>query len=503
MSSDNSDHGRPVGVGRHFGTYTVGAAISLACSVALLPVYATLFTPAAFGLVAAAQVIAVIVTTIARLGITSGMFRFVAVTHSAGDQGATRAVVTTSFVATVASSAAVGAASLILIMLAGRSLSAEIASVADLIALNVIASAPRDVAELTLRAKQRSVSYVWLSSAYLVASTLLVTVASFVTRGSAPAVFAATLAANLVIAPYAMWAIRRDLSLSALSAVEAKRVLRFGLPATPALLADWITQYSDRLFLVHYSGLAAAGVYSLAYRLGMIEQQILGTAAQATWDPYVLSTYRSPGAPLRIGRLATYLAVAGMLVVVLLSASTPAILSVIRARPEYFGATNLVFLIALANFFGVVQYLFATPTSLVLRPEIGTLLRFSAAVTNAALNLLLIPRFGMLGAAWATVITYAFTAVISDFVARRLWRIAFEYWKLFVIVGSGVVVQVFVQLLLATKDVLVQPILVVGAPVLLITSLWITRTVSWSELTALRREGPSATVQGSPSRTVG
>src|ERR1700730_17480126 len=72
-------------VARHLGVYSVGSALSLIASFALLPVYATQFSPGQFGVVATGQVVSVFAITIARLGLSSGMFRFLAVYHAEGD----------------------------------------------------------------------------------------------------------------------------------------------------------------------------------------------------------------------------------------------------------------------------------------------------------------------------------------------------------------------------------------------------------------------------------
>src|SRR2546430_13335951 len=197
----------------------------------------------------------------------------------------------------------------------------------------------------------------------------------------------------------------------------------FGIPGVPALLADCIMQFSDRLFITRFASLAQAGVYSLGYRIGLIEQQVLGTATSAAWDPFVLSEYRNPDGTRTIGRVATYFAMIGMALVVFISASAPVLLTIIHARQEYFAATSVVFLIAFANFFATLQHMLSAPTAIRLRPELGTMYRGVGAAVNIALNFALIPTFGMLGAAWSTVATYVITALITMWVSGRGMRI--------------------------------------------------------------------------------
>jgi O-antigen/teichoic acid export membrane protein len=211
-------------------------------------------------------------------------------------------------------------------------------------------------------------------------------------------------------------------------------------------LADWVMQFSDRLFLTRFTSLAQVGVYSLGYRIGLIEQQVLGTATSAAWDPFVLTEHRAADGSRTIGRVATFFAIIGMALVLLISSSAPILLIVIHARPEYLAATSVVFLIAFANFFAAMQHLLAAPTSIRLRPEFGTLFRGLGAVVNIILNVALISKYGMLGAAWSTLLTFVFTAVVTDVASRRLLRIAYEYRKLGFVIGGGILVQLCIAL---------------------------------------------------------
>jgi O-antigen/teichoic acid export membrane protein len=433
-------------VARHLGVYSIGSAISLATSFALLPVYATQFSPSQFGVVATGQVIGLAAITFARLGLNSGMFRFLAVYHADGDTtGADRAVTTS--LATAALSSLV----VTLVMLGGWAVigsgtSPDVRLSGNLIAANVVLSVPTEMAGYVFRAKQQSTSYVVLSSASVILTTILTIAFVVLFHGGVVAVFASAVVASVLTSLAGLFALRQHLKIGAFSSQELRRALRFGLPSVPALLADWVMQFSDRLFLTRFAGLAQVGVYSLGYRIGLIEQQILGTATQAAWDPFVLSEYRATDGSKTIGRVATYFAIIGMALVVFISASAPILLILIHARPAYQAATSVVFLIAFANFFAAMQHLFSAPTSIRVRPELGTLFRGLGAFVNILLNLSLIPEFGMLGAAWSTVATFVFTAVVTEAVGRRLWRIAYEYRKLLLIVAGGLLAQGCIEL---------------------------------------------------------
>jgi O-antigen/teichoic acid export membrane protein len=63
----------------------------------------------------------------------------------------------------------------------------------------------------------------------------------------------------------------------------------------------------------------------------------------------------------------------------------------------------------------------------------------ASAGLNILLNYLWIPRFGMFGAAWATLTAYAFQSAFMFVLAHRLYPIRYEYFrigKLFLITGA-------------------------------------------------------------------
>jgi len=63
-----------------------------------------------------------------------------------------------------------------------------------------------------------------------------------------------------------------------------------------------------------------------------------------------------------------------------------------------------------------------------------------SAPVNIGANLLLIPRFGPLGAAWATVASYAAMAGLGIYLSQRLWPIPFEWGRLGRLVAAAAVV---------------------------------------------------------------
>ena len=61
-----------------------------------------------------------------------------------------------------------------------------------------------------------------------------------------------------------------------------------------------------------------------------------------------------------------------------------------------------------------------------------------AAVASVTANVLLIPHFGVLGAAWANMISYGVLAAVATWFSQRFYPISYEWGRLArIVVGGG------------------------------------------------------------------
>jgi O-antigen/teichoic acid export membrane protein len=61
----------------------------------------------------------------------------------------------------------------------------------------------------------------------------------------------------------------------------------------------------------------------------------------------------------------------------------------------------------------------------------GIIITFIGCVLNIILNLILIPQFGAIGAAIATMIASLFTCFPQIYLGQKAYYLPFNYWKLF------------------------------------------------------------------------
>jgi O-antigen/teichoic acid export membrane protein len=209
----------------------------------------------------------------------------------------------------------------------------------------------------------------------------------------------------LAVLPIAAAAVRRDLT-PVVDRRVARMLLGFGHPFIYAGLAFWLFGAMDRWMLAAFSSVEEVGVYSVAYRFASVVLFVPLAFGQA-WSPISMKLRTDHPARYRSLYADVLLALAcGML----LLGGSVALFSndLIRlAMPAGYAAAAAPLAVLC---FGVVIQSTIQVTAIGISIEKATFLfaRLSwlAAGLNFLLNLAFIPRFGALGAAWATTLSY-------------------------------------------------------------------------------------------------
>ena len=202
-----------------------------------------------------------------------------------------------------------------------------------------------------------------------------------------------------------------------------KSYIRWGLPLIPNASILWIINTSDRYIISYFLGVDAAGIYSAAYTIGEYSLFILG--------PLIIVLYPTISRHYDQGNLTEtkgYLkySIKYLMMIAIPSAFGLSILAKpllnVLTTPQFISGSVVVPFVA----FGAVIYSFFQVClciiQLVGKTEITVRLLGIAAVLNIALNFLLIPKIGIIGAAIATFIAYAVLGILTLIVTRRYMK---------------------------------------------------------------------------------
>lgn len=226
--------------------------------------------------------------------------------------------------------------------------------------------------------------------------------------------------------------------------------LRFGAPLTPHALSAWGLRMADRWLIGLLIGLPAVqalaelGAYALGYQLGYVITVIV-TSFNAAWSPWFYRIGDRPEAAVVFSRMTTLVMGGVMVMGVGTSALAPQIVAII-ARPEYASAADVLPVVAMASvLYGLYTMLSVAVFYAKATARLATI-TVTAALLNIGVNVVLIPPLGILGAAWATFVAYAFFAAVTWWYARRVYPVHLEVSRLAALAGLAGVALVLASL---------------------------------------------------------
>jgi len=214
-----------------------------------------------------------------------------------------------------------------------------------------------------------------------------------------------------------------------------REALGFGLPRVPHSVAQQVISVSDRYFLKRVGDLADVGLYSIGASFGMALKLFL-SAFEFAWTPFFLSAMREPDSEKIYRTVSTYIAA----VLILLTAGACVVAPpLVRwfTTPEFYGAATIAPWISLGVMFQGLYLIGSIGLVITKRTKSYPVATGIAAVVSVGMNLLLIPRFGMLGAAWANVLAYATLTIVTGVLSWRVYPIAYEWGRLVRLAVAG------------------------------------------------------------------
>jgi O-antigen/teichoic acid export membrane protein len=254
------------------------------------------------------------------------------------------------------------------------------------------------------------------------------------------AIFAANLAASAVTFLLLTPEILKNLQIK-INGAQLKKMLRFGLPYLPAALAATIVNVIDRPVVLAMTNASTLGLYQTGYKLGILMMLVV-SMFQYAWQPFFLNNAREKNAKEMFARIMTLFVLAASLLWVVISLFIDNAArwefapgrSIIEKR--FLPGLVVVPIILLAYLFYGIYVNLQAGLYIEEKTKYFPLVTGAGALVNVLVNLLLIPRLGIVGAALATLASYVVMAAGLFFFAQRYFRIPYEYGKVFKMLGA-------------------------------------------------------------------
>jgi O-antigen/teichoic acid export membrane protein len=305
------------------------------------------------------------------------------------------------------------------------------------------------------------------------------------------------------------------------SRTVARDALAFGLPRVPHAAAQQVMAVGDKPILKLFVTFQEIGIYSMAVSFGLTQKLFL-SAFESAWAPFYYAAIREPDAPRVFRIVTTY----GVAVLALLTAGLSAIgMDLARAMtrgfflapddPRWNAFATVVTWTAIGVLLQGIYLLTSIGLNITKHTEYYPVATIAAAATNVGLNFILIPHYGIVGAAWANGASYATQAALGFIFSQRFYRIDYEWGRLgrvalvAFIAATAARMLPHIQLpgvnpramMAAVPDLVVQgtAVIVVYVGLLAITGFFNADELRW--LRVLRRSRPVPVVAPAPDST--
>ena len=117
---------------------------------------------------------------------------------------------------------------------------------------------------------------------------------------------------------------------------------------------------------------------------------------------------------------------------------------IVLATTEFIGGYVVVPLLVLSAVLASIAAYFTFGIQIEKKSNYRLAINVMALIINCTLNLVLIPRFGIIGAALATCLSYAFLAMAGMVISQRLYYVSYRWGRIFFAILLSSAVSVFV-----------------------------------------------------------
>jgi O-antigen/teichoic acid export membrane protein len=414
--------------GVHTVVYGVGSALQAASGFILIPLYTRHFDPATYGVFALLMLVGTFGAAAFSLGAASSLARSYFDYESEADRR--RVTATSIYIVLCGGGLALGLGALF-----GGELAMLVIGDAKYAGQLLIVLGTSILAQVTgvllvlARFRRRSLLVVGTNLVALVGTSSLIWYLLAERNLGLLAPILGMLVSQVAQLLWLGWALRHEMSVKGLRR-EVPIQLAYGIPAAMAGILYYALDSIDRVVLNHLAGTAAVGVYSLGYRVAFVINVLLVAPFAQIWTPMRLEYRLDPAAPRLFAVVLRYFVLLGLAASIVVGIFAGELIAVLSGGGAYRDAYRVVGLVMM----GYVVYgaLGIIDAGIIFqRRAMFHVYNFAAAlIINVLLNFLLIPRFGIGGAAVATLVTYTLVAIVAGVVSQRLYRVPWELGRI-------------------------------------------------------------------------
>lgn len=403
--------------------YGAGRILTYGISFFLIPLYAHIFDPDDYGAINLMTVFYRLAMLVVALEITQGVMRFIADTKSREER---TAYTSTGFWFSILMYTLFVIIAWMLPASISKSL-LEVDGHQTIFRVGVLMIWARGLFTFALeqlRFEFKSRQFVLVSVTNTLLSLLLIILLVVVLRAGVPGVFLGQFLAALIAMGLAVYFARGSYRFM-MDGKKLRAMLHFSSPLVFSGLGVFVNLYVDQILIKGFLTVGDVGIYGVGYQLASIIHLLL-MSFQLSLTPLIYSHHQNPETPHKLAALFRYFVAASLLLSAGIALFSPELVQLLT-RPDYYAAWTVIPLLVPSMLLSYM-YMFAPGPALMKRTTIIAGINIGGAVSNFVLCVVMIPIWGIQGAALATCTSSGLTFLAYMIFSQRLYY-APHSWK--------------------------------------------------------------------------
>ncbi len=427
---------------RHSVVYGIGHVLNRAVGFLLLAVYTNFIAPDQLGIAAVTFLFLGFMTILYQIGFNQAFLRYFSMTTSVVER---RKIFSNSFLSVFILSFVFSA----LIFFTSHDISDFLfhtEKYANLILLSIgilIGDVLGQIPLIALRVEEKSFSYLLITLAQIILNVFFNIYFIVYQKMGITGIFAANFISSLALLIFLLPIIMKYFRLQ-IQSEQIKLLFLFGFPYMFSGLAKVLMDLADRFLLERMTDFKTVGIYNAGYKLAGIMGLVVA-GFRFAWMPYSLSVAKRKDARRIYSLITTYfILISGWILLFFIFFLEPGIKihvgNFFIFGEKYWGGIPIVPLIMASYILYGLYSILIVEIYIKERSKVLPIITGIGAALNIFGNLILIPIYGMFGAAWATLISYLLMVIILFRDTQRNYTIPFEFKRigLILLIYSGI-----------------------------------------------------------------
>ena len=211
--------------------------------------------------------------------------------------------------------------------------------------------------------------------------------------------------------------------------------LKYSLPIIPHGISQVLLSQFDRVMVQKIISSSAAGIYSFSYNMGIIVQTIATSldTAYSTWFYEQMDSKKYDLIKIRANTYIKFFTI----IVILLLLICPEVIKIMSPK-SYWNSVYCAFPIIVSTYFTFLYTLIAQIEYFHKKTNYIALGTLFAAIINVILNLIFIPKYGYIAAAYTTLFSYILYSIFHYILSYKI--IKFHLYDVkYILINIGIV----------------------------------------------------------------